>query len=168
MELEPVVNHLNLLGNEPFYKTEVKPPNSWRNASYNDTIHAAETLRREVIQKHPVFKMWKFNIDVQVNDAILNSLQVHNNSNISSNSHINDKTFLQKIHTMDGEFHNNSILCEILQAQSVRVRLSDNNDTNIEISDVANDLCQRCRRFQVSSLGNVCSRCEQVLTNLSI
>lgn len=81
---------------------------------------------------------------------------------------VNDEIFLQKIHTVDGKFHNDSVLCEILQAQSVRVRLSDSNDPKIEISDVTNDLCPRCRRFQVSTLGNVCSRCEQVLNNLSV
>lgn len=76
-----MINHLLYLDNEPFYKTEVRPPNSWRNAGFNDTIHAAKNLRHEVIQKHPVFKMWKFNIDVQVDQAVLNLLQVRNNGN---------------------------------------------------------------------------------------
>lgn len=75
-------------------------------------------------------------------------------------------SIFQKIHLVDGQAHSDSDLCEILQAQSVKLIPSDTSSISIEATETKGDICPRCRRFVLSGAGSVCIRCEQVLKEL--
>lgn len=74
------------------------------------------------------------------------------------------------MHPNDGQRHNDSELCEILGVQSVQLsrKLSNNGDDTFVISktEIEGALCQRCRRYEVSVAGEICSRCRDVLDEL--
>lgn len=74
---------------------------------------------------------------------------------------------LQKLHPIDGQTHNDSQLCEILQVQSVTLRQSSHNKLSLEKHDIDKKLCERCRRFAISSNKSICDRCNQVLKGLN-
>lgn len=73
----------------------------------------------------------------------------------------------QKLHPSDGEAHNDSHLCEILQVQSIQLRQSSNNELSLEKRDIEEKICDRCRRFTISTDELVCKRCDRVLNELN-
>lgn len=77
------------------------------------------------------------------------------------------KFSLQKLHASDGQAHNDSHLCEILQVQSIQLCKSPNDQLSLEKRDVEKQLCDRCRRFTISPDEIVCKRCETVLKDMN-
>lgn len=76
--------------------------------------------------------------------------------------------FTQKLHPNDGEVHNDSYLCEILQVQSIQLLPNTDDDTlKLEKNEIEQTLCDRCRRFAVPTPQTLCERCELVLADPS-
>lgn len=61
---------------------------------------------------------------------------------------------------------NNTELCEILQVQSIKLIINNAtiNNFNVNIINVNDKLCPRCRRFSIIDNEDICNRCEEVLT----
>lgn len=75
-------------------------------------------------------------------------------------------TLFQKLHPKDSDAHDDSHLCELLRVQSVQLRQSDTEELCVERFEIDDSLCERCRRFSVSSNGEVCKRCKVILNQL--
>lgn len=58
-----------------------------------------------------------------------------------------------------------SELCEILQLSSVTLIENHTiNETQIQLYDIQEKLCERCRRYPESQEDDLCPRCVNVLT----
>ena len=70
---------------------------------------------------------------------------------------------LQDLHPKLNQKIEDSELCEILQVSSILLEESKDNEWSISFEVVENELCPRCRRFQVKENCLTCSRCLKVL-----
>lgn len=74
---------------------------------------------------------------------------------------------LQLLHPNDGQIHNDSQLCEILQAQSVQLIESPNSGLTLEKCDIEQKLCDRCRRYAITPAETICQRCAVILQKMN-
>lgn len=67
------------------------------------------------------------------------------------------------MHPNDGEVHDDSYLCEILQVQSIQLIRSIKDTIELQKFEIEQTLCERCRRFAVPTPQTLCKRCESVI-----
>ncbi|GAB0095594.1 Isoleucyl-tRNA synthetase [Sergentomyia squamirostris] len=131
----------------PFYRQNTgAPPASWATEEQQEVRKLIEKclLVKEVINKQTTqINTWKLNAEIQCNP----------------NDFLNFKK-------LEGDEANafSSQLSEILQVSSVKLtQIDDNTDLRVLLDNSELPLCPRCRRFAVTSEGQLCRRCEWVL-----
>lgn len=158
-----------------FYSQQFTVPNEWHNPKYDSTMKLVKqiiAMLREKVTK----TTWNFDITILAGADDIQELQV-NYRQIILFVHQNITFFnfkmtiflfdFQKLHPDDEKSHNDSHLCEILQVQSIQLRQSSNNQLSVERRDIEKKICDRCRRFTITTDEVVCKRCHQVLNNLN-
>lgn len=73
----------------------------------------------------------------------------------------------QKLHPGDGLAHNDSDLCDLLQVQSIQLLEAPCEKLTLEKEEIEAKLCDRCRRFAITSTETICNRCFIILKDMN-
>lgn len=154
-----------------FNRQSMMVPAEWHNTEFDGVMDLAKQLigmLRENITK----TSWYHDVIIYGSSEQIQKLQV-NKKNLRNFVQCNRFFFIgslkkfQILHPNDGKSHNNSHLCELLQVQSIELRQSSTNQLSLERNDNDIKLCDRCRRFAISSDEIVCQRCDRVLKSMN-